>query len=86
MNEPHITHKVANYTYTISNNSREREREIETYMEPAAELAVVAELDVDALVEAETNEVQWLLHGALLFAPHLSSFVAFFKFHCKRFE
>lgn len=54
-------------------------------MEPAAELAVVAELDVDALIEAETNEVQWLLHGALLFAPHLSS-LAFFKFHCKYFE
>ena len=43
-------------------------------MEPSTELSVVAELDVDALVEAETNEIQWLFDGVLLFASHLSSF------------
>lgn len=39
-------------------------------MELAAKLAVMAELDVNALVQTETDEVQWLLHCTLLFASH----------------
>lgn len=41
------------------------------YMELAAELAVGAELDVDALVEAEPDQIQRLLHRALFLARHL---------------
>lgn len=39
-------------------------------MELAAKLAVMTELDVNALIETEADEVQWLLHCALLFASH----------------
>lgn len=44
-----------------------------TYVELAAELAVGAELDVDTLVEAETYQVQRLLHCDLFFTRHLSA-------------
>ena len=41
-----------------------------THVQLAAELAVGAELDVDALVEAEADQVQGLLHGAVLLRRH----------------
>ena len=42
----------------------------ETYMELAAELALGAELDVDALVEAEPYQIQRLLHRHVLLRRH----------------
>ena len=48
-------------------------RERETYMEFAAEFTVRSELDVDALIEAESDEIQWLLHSAIFLARHFCS-------------
>ncbi|RWW51491.1 hypothetical protein BHE74_00042179 [Ensete ventricosum] len=42
------------------------------YVKLSTEVAVGAELDVDALVEAEPYEIERLLHGALLLAGHRS--------------
>ncbi|RRT78756.1 hypothetical protein B296_00022136 [Ensete ventricosum] len=42
------------------------------YVKLSTEVAVGAELDVDALVEAEPYEIERLLHGALLLACHRS--------------
>jgi hypothetical protein len=46
-------------------------------MEFAAEFTVGSELDVDALVETEPNEIQRLLHCAIILARH-SSFISLF--------
>lgn len=40
-------------------------------MKFSAKLSIGAELDVDALVEAEPDEIQRFLHRALFFARHL---------------
>lgn len=52
---------------------RKRKGKREKYMKFAAKLTVGTELDVDALVEAESDEIQRLLHCALFFARHFSS-------------
>lgn len=56
-------------------------------MELAAELTFRAELDVDALIKTESNEIQWLFHCALFLARHspISRFEGFRR-NCQKRE
>jgi hypothetical protein len=56
----------------ILERERYGDRERVTHMEFAAEFTVGSELDVDAFVEAEPNEIQRLLHCAIFLACHSS--------------